>query len=699
MSKARDLADSVSTGGILEDGAVSVSEISDLTVTAAELNNVAGVNSDVQTQLDLKAPLASPSFTGNVGVGTSSQLAAGSVVNVVAGSDYAPAITIGSNASATNWARMDFKNTNAADTGIIYQDQTGNFSIRNDGANPITFFTNGANERMRIDSSGNVGVGTSSPDAKLKVTATGANLLVGYSGTQNYFDASENIFRNFSGTEHLRIGSSGQLGLSGTNYGTAGQVLTSGGSGAAPTWADAAGGGSIEAVASGTIANGDLVSLNSDGTVSVTGGFGLTPVTYNSNNTEGNKAVYDTLNDKVVVTYRDTSLGTGYAVVGTVSGTTISFGTPVPFSTPAESPYATFDSTNNKVVITYYDPTSSNNGKAVVGTVSGTSISFGSIATFASTSVSYPKVAFDSNAGKVVVVYRDNNNNAYGTAVVGTVSGTSISFGTPVVFSAKNPTNFPFPVFDSNSNKMVVLYKDGSGKVKVGTVSGTSISFGSEATFQAATVEDVTGTFDSDNNKVIAIWHYTSGQGAAAVGTVSGTSISFGSATTFETNSINLPSAAYDPVANVVGVAYRDQTVLKSKYVSLTVSGTSITAADPVILIDENSAHNGLLYDPDEEVFVHTAQVQSDTTAKGQIYNASANINNWVGVATAAVSDTSTGTFTVVSGVNESQSGLTVGARYYISSDGVLSTTENTGYEMGRALSATKLLVTHGSVG
>ena len=65
MSKARDLADSVSTGGILEDGAVSVSEISDLTVTAAELNNVAGVNSDVQTQLDLKAPLASPTFTGD----------------------------------------------------------------------------------------------------------------------------------------------------------------------------------------------------------------------------------------------------------------------------------------------------------------------------------------------------------------------------------------------------------------------------------------------------------------------------------------------------------------------------------------------------------------------------------------------------------------------------------------------------------
>lgn len=37
--------------------------------------------------------------------------------------------------------------------------------------------------------------------------------------------------------EYLRIGTAGQIGLSGANYGTSGQVLTSAGSGAAPTWA------------------------------------------------------------------------------------------------------------------------------------------------------------------------------------------------------------------------------------------------------------------------------------------------------------------------------------------------------------------------------------------------------------------------------------------------------------------------------
>ena len=46
-----------------------------------------------------------------------------------------------------------------------------------------------------------------------------------------------------SGNERLRVASSGQIGLGGANYGTSGQVLTSNGSGSAVTWEDAAGGG------------------------------------------------------------------------------------------------------------------------------------------------------------------------------------------------------------------------------------------------------------------------------------------------------------------------------------------------------------------------------------------------------------------------------------------------------------------------
>jgi hypothetical protein len=51
-----------------------------------------------------------------------------------------------------------------------------------------------------------------------------------------FFPAADTIAFATAGTEDFRIGSAGELGIQGANYGTSGQVLTSGGSGAAPTW-------------------------------------------------------------------------------------------------------------------------------------------------------------------------------------------------------------------------------------------------------------------------------------------------------------------------------------------------------------------------------------------------------------------------------------------------------------------------------
>lgn len=51
----------------LLDGATLA--ISAVTATAAELNHVDGVTSPIQTQINAKAPSASPSFTGTVGLG------------------------------------------------------------------------------------------------------------------------------------------------------------------------------------------------------------------------------------------------------------------------------------------------------------------------------------------------------------------------------------------------------------------------------------------------------------------------------------------------------------------------------------------------------------------------------------------------------------------------------------------------------
>ena len=174
------------------------------------------------------------------------------------------------------------------------------------------------------------------------------------------------------------------------------------------------------------------------------------------------------------------------------------------------------------------------NSDGTVSVVSGSSASLGSEAVFESASVVYTNATFDSNSNKVVVAYNDSDNSFSGTAVVGTVSGSSITFGTPVVFNS-GESAWVSIAFDSNSNKVVIAYTDegnsGYGTAIVGTVSGTSISFGSEAVFNSNRSRRMDMCFDTNSNKiVIAFGDQPSGEdGYGIVGTVSGTSISFGS--------------------------------------------------------------------------------------------------------------------------------------------------------------------------
>lgn len=64
--------------------------------------------------------------------------------------------------------------------------------------------------------SGNVGIGTASPSAKLNViSGSVAQLIIGFSGTSaSYLDSDLIVFRNAATTERMRIDSSGNIKLS-----------------------------------------------------------------------------------------------------------------------------------------------------------------------------------------------------------------------------------------------------------------------------------------------------------------------------------------------------------------------------------------------------------------------------------------------------------------------------------------------------
>ncbi len=90
-----------------------------------------------------------------------------------------------------------------------------------DGAVALTIGGSSVNTRQSTITKNNVGSG----DRALEIrAATGGS------------DETIKFFSDAT-TERLRIGSSGQIGIAGANYGTSGQVLTSQGNSSAPTWA------------------------------------------------------------------------------------------------------------------------------------------------------------------------------------------------------------------------------------------------------------------------------------------------------------------------------------------------------------------------------------------------------------------------------------------------------------------------------
>ena len=468
-------------------------------------------------------------------------------------------------------------------------------------------------------------------------------------------------------------------------------------------------------VATGTIPNGATVVIKTDGTVGIvtlsisdTPSAG-TPAVFESAGTTHIAAAYDSTNQKVVIAYRDDGNNEyGTAVVGTVSGTSISFGSPVVYESATTSyTSATYDSSNGKVVISYRDHGNSFRGTSIVGTVSGTSISFGTAVVFeSSTGVSYISSTYDSTNNKVVIAYRDENNPTSGKAVVGTVSGTSISFGTAVVFNS-SVTIYISATYDSTNQKVVISYTDGGnssyGTAIVGTVSGTSISFGSEVVFESAETNYTSATYDSTNGKVVIVYEDEGNNeyGTAIVGTVSGTSISFGTAVVFESSATSYTSATYDSNSGRVVIAYRDQG--NSNYGTAivgTVSGTSISFGSEVVFESADTTYISPTYDSTNQkvVIAYTdggnSNYGTSVVFTSTIQTTNLTTENYIGIAAEAISNTATGKINILGGVNTGQTGLTTAQTYYVQTNGTLATSAGSpSVVAGTSISNTKILV------
>ena len=139
------------------------------------------------------------------------------------------------NVTIGNGGDLNISSATGGDASKIYND-----------AEDLYFQTNGST-RLLINSSGNIGIGNTSPGAKLDVTgnirlsAASPNIELNNGGPMVYSTASNTLMFGSGGgpsspVERFRFGPSGQFGIAGANYGTSGQVLSSQGSSSAPTW-------------------------------------------------------------------------------------------------------------------------------------------------------------------------------------------------------------------------------------------------------------------------------------------------------------------------------------------------------------------------------------------------------------------------------------------------------------------------------
>ena len=464
----------------------------------------------------------------------------------------------------------------------------------------------------------------------------------------------------------------------------------------------------------GTIADGKTVIVNANGTVSSVSQSTRdqsvsSAVTFESASVNYISTGFDSTSNKVIVAYQDTGNSQyGTAVVGTVVSGEITFGTPVVFeSATVEYPGVAYDSSNDKVVISYTDVGNSNRGTAIVGTVSGTSISFGSAVVFDTQTSRDTQAIFDNVNNKIVIVYRNSDNNNRNHAIVGTVSGTSISFGSDVQYSETNNYNVRAAYIGNSKFVTVQVGSSDVGKAYVGTVSGTSVSFGSVANVNSTNrAQDMGISYDSTADKVVVAFKDSSDNSAGVVvGTVSGTSISFGSSTSL--GSVTSPgdnsqiSCVYDSANDKTIIGFPDNSNSQKGTIKAgTVSGTSITLGDAIVFEEGATRYISGVFDSVAERVVFAYEDDDDSDyGKAIVYQSSGTpsnltTENFVGFMKGAALDGTNGEILSSCSIARNQTSLTPGQTYFVTPAGALSTTAGSpSVTAGTAISSTELIV------
>ncbi len=476
------------------------------------------------------------------------------------------------------------------------------------------------------------------------------------------------------------------------------------------------GGQVLEATASGALTNGCPVVVNSNGTVSKTvrntqteaTGSQTTIINISPSGTmEYIPSVYVPDTDDMYVCVVQSSTELLYLRRVSVSGTTVSGGpsTNIPtVNDETKFPQMCYIG-NSKLAIVYTARNDGNAGKVRIATVAedgtatlGTELEFSSEA-------QGQTVAYDSDNDKIVIIYRDDSGANDGTIVVGSVSGTTVTLGTPVKINGPvdiYPGGYTVKATYIPEQELVVFgFMDNNRYLKMMSysISGTTPTFVDQRTIVFGTVvESFDLAYSPEKNQLMVIYQFqTNDDGDSACYTFNASTKAFVQLDVnhnWEGNCNNIV-LSYDPNAQHWYVIYAnlsDNSRMYRQYLKTTDAGI-ISNDNKFILASQNSNKTGLLYVPSQAAHVAVY------TEWGQAHKIGYDVTNltttnYIGISDGAYADGATSTVQIIGGVDDAQTGLTAGQPAYVQRDGTIGTSADTpSVVAGTAISATEIIV------
>tara|TARA_R110002012_G_C11656857_1_gene611803 strand:+ start:1424 stop:3394 length:1971 start_codon:yes stop_codon:yes gene_type:complete len=592
-------------------------------------------------------------------------------------------------------------------------------------------------------------------------TATNGKMLLGGSsaGTSEWVTADNSHAHNattLTGFGHWKVlhtngsGAAVELGT-----GADGTVLTSTGTGTAPAWeAIPDSGGTLAVTSSGSITAGNVVVGNTDGTVSTVTStlqsFSMTtPVVMDAtvNNNMQHKMVYDNANNCTAYAYRnsDDSNNIYVSFITESSGTvTVSHTTKIHDATSGGHGYVLTElgyDDHNDVYLAILKNGNTAHMYGLAFTYNGSTVTVGTATVVESTN--------NSNTDDYVTLAWDTTNNVFHLGLntydatnrftIQPISVSSSRVVTPAasttIASSSAITNAYFPIFvwDQANAKVFAALQPANASEHYDyypiAFNGSAYTVGSLTAISGELAYNKQAVYDPTTEQILVAW--TSGAtGDTKLNVIDMSDDSKGTEVVLDSEYSGGTTATDWDAGNDSWLSSRNQSLFitdaSSNFIlrgggtfgSYAVVGT-VGSSKSITLNSSNPYYNTLLSSPNNYQSQSNSWDSSSNKlivgigAAGTDYKVAAltpaggatNVQKWIGIAKSSVSTGQALDITVVGGVNESQTSLTVGSTYYVGSNGTLSATAPTAdgitttgmsklwRKVGKATAATKILV------